>query len=105
MSRRICAAFTKLQKGVDNGVARCYNEATTTNGTTPTKGARTTPQTEAQKRAQQRYRAARNVRKFTINCSPAESDISEKLDQEKNGEGYAAYIKRLIREDIKNSRK
>ena len=39
----------------------------------------------------------RYVLQITINTEP---DIIQKLDEEKEKEGYATYIKRLIREDI-----
>lgn len=50
---------------------------------------------------QMRYQK-KNVRVFKLDCiKNTEMDIIEKLEKVKLTEGYATYIKRLIREDIK----
>ena len=61
--------------------------------------------TEAQKRARNKYR--KKLKTYSVECFPAtDADIIAKLEEEKEkGKkhrtgGYAAYIKRLIREDI-----
>lgn len=55
--------------------------------------------TEAQKRAKAKYKE--KVRTFRIDVYPTEKDILDKLESELP---YAAYIKRLIREDIEREK-
>ena len=43
----------------------------------------------------------KNVEKVQFELFPADEDIKKKLAEVKDGEGKAAYIRRLIREDIK----
>ena len=57
--------------------------------------------TEAQRKARNNYR--KKVSRYSLECYPADSDIIAKLEEEKQGGGYNAYIKRLIREDIARS--
>lgn len=59
--------------------------------------------TEAQKKARNNYR--KKLKTFYIECYPADGDVIEKLEKEKQGDGYATYIKRLIREDIEKNGK
>jgi hypothetical protein len=54
--------------------------------------------TEAQKRARNKYRP--KIKQYAVQCYPADGDVIEKLEAEKQGDGYNAYIKKLIREDI-----
>jgi hypothetical protein len=62
------------------------------------------PKTEAQKRASKKYEA--KAKRLAIAVYPSEQDILKKLDEEiASGNGYAPYIKRLIREDIERSKK
>lgn len=42
----------------------------------------------------------KKVTKVTFEIYPTEEDIKARLEEKKNGEGKATYIKRLIREDI-----
>lgn len=48
----------------------------------------------------QKNNTKRYVLQMTINT---EADIIQKLDEEKEKDGYAAYIKNLIRNDLKNN--
>lgn len=59
--------------------------------------------TEAQKKARNKYRG--KIKQYAVQCYPADSDIIAKLEEEKQGDGYNTYIKRLIREDIERSKK
>ncbi len=62
------------------------------------------PKTEAQKRASKKYDA--KAKRLAIAVFPSEQDILDKLNEEvEHGNGYAPYIKRLIREDIERSKK
>lgn len=54
--------------------------------------------TEAQRRARNKYRG--KIKQYAVQCYPADSDIIAKLEEEKQGDGYNAYIKELIRRDI-----
>ena len=54
--------------------------------------------TEAQKKARNNYR--KKIKHYSLECYPADSDIIAKLEEEKQGGGYNAYIKELIRQDI-----
>lgn len=54
--------------------------------------------TPAQRKARNNYRG--KIKQYAVQCYPADSDIIAKLEEEKNGDGYNAYIKRLIRQDI-----
>lgn len=54
--------------------------------------------TEAQRKARNNYR--KKVSRYTLECYPTDSDIVAKLEEEKQGGGYNAYIKELIRRDI-----
>lgn len=54
--------------------------------------------TEAQKRARNKYKL--KVKKYTLECYPTEPEIIAKLEAERQADGYSAYIKRLIKEDI-----
>lgn len=54
--------------------------------------------TEAQRKARNNYR--KKVNRYTLECYPTDSDIIAKLEEEKQGGGYNAYIKELIRRDI-----
>lgn len=54
--------------------------------------------TDAQKKARNNYR--KKLKTFYIECYPADNDVIAKLEAEKQGGGYATYIKKLIREDI-----
>ena len=43
----------------------------------------------------------KNTKRYVLQITiSTESDIIEKLDEEKNKDGYATYIKKLIRKDI-----
>lgn len=53
---------------------------------------------ESQKKAKAKYKS--KVKVFRIECYPTEADIIAKLEEEKQKEGYAAYIKNLIRADM-----
>lgn len=55
--------------------------------------------TEAQRKARNKYRP--KIKQYAVQCYPADSDIIAKLEEEKQGDGYNAYIKELIRRDIK----
>lgn len=57
--------------------------------------------TEAQRKARNKYRG--KIKQYAVQCYPADSDIIAKLEEEKQGDGYNPYIKRLIREDIARS--
>lgn len=65
------------------------------------------PKTEAQKRAQAKYRE--KTYELRVALFPPDKDIFVRLEEiDALGEARAAYIKRLIREDIeheKNSKK
>lgn len=61
------------------------------------------PKTEAQKRAKKKYEA--KAKRLAINVYPSEQDLMDKILQVSKEEGYAPYIKRLIREDIERSKK
>lgn len=61
--------------------------------------------TEAQKRARKNYR--KKIKTYTLECYPeTEPELIAKIEEEKEkgkkniAGGYAAYIKKLIREDI-----
>ena len=56
--------------------------------------------TEAQKRARDKYNA--KARQLIIRIYPSEPDILQKINEQQDG--YAPYIKRLIREDIFRSK-
>lgn len=56
--------------------------------------------TEAQKRARDKYNA--KARQLIIRIYPSEPDILQKINEQQDG--YAPYIKRLIREDIARSK-
>lgn len=57
--------------------------------------------TEAEKKAQRKY-LKKVMRRFSVDLNAnTDSDIIERLEQE----GFAPYIKRLIREDIAKERK
>lgn len=60
------------------------------------------PKTEAQKRASKKYDA--KAKRIEIKIFPSEQDIFNKILQVSSDEGYAPYIKRLIREDIKKEK-
>lgn len=53
---------------------------------------------ESQKKAKAKYKS--KVKVFRIECYPTEADIIAKLEEEKQKEGYATYIKDLIRADM-----
>lgn len=53
---------------------------------------------ESIKKAKAKYKSKVSV--FRIECYPTETDIIAKLEEEKQKEGYATYIKKLIREDM-----
>lgn len=62
------------------------------------------PKTEAQKRASAKYR--QKTYELRVALFPPDTDIFSRLDEiDKTGEARAAYIKRLIREDIERSKK
>ena len=61
------------------------------------------PKTEAQKRASKKYDA--KAKRIEIKIFPPEQDILDRIIQVSAEEGYAPYIKRLIREDIKKDEK
>lgn len=58
---------------------------------------------DAQKRARNKYRP--KIKQYAVQCYPADADIIAKLEAEKQGDGYNAYIKKLIRENIAKSKK
>ena len=60
------------------------------------------PKTEAQKRASKKYEA--KAKRIEIRLYPSEQDILDKILQVSSDEGYAPYIKRLIREDIQREK-
>ena len=60
------------------------------------------PKTEAQKRASKKYDA--KAKRLAIAIFPSEKDILKKINAEAEKDGYAPYIKRLIREDIKRNK-
>ena len=60
------------------------------------------PKTEAQKRASKKYDA--KAKRLAIAIFPSEKDILKKINEEAEKDGYAPYIKRLIREDIKRNK-
>ena len=61
------------------------------------------PKTEAQKRAAAKYR--QKTYELRVALFPPDTDIFSRLEEiDKNGEARAAYIKRLIREDIERSK-
>lgn len=61
------------------------------------------PRTEAQKRAAAKYR--QKTYELRVALFPPDTDIFSRLEEiDKNGEARAAYIKRLIREDIERSK-
>lgn len=46
-----------------------------------------------------------NTKRYVLQVTiSTESDIIQKLDVEKDNDGYATYIKRLIREDIEKNK-
>ena len=51
------------------------------------------------RKARANYR--KKVEKVQFELFPADEDIKKRLAEVKDGEGKAAYIRRLIREDIK----
>ncbi len=53
---------------------------------------------ESQKRAKKKYQE--KAKRYYLDCYPSEADIIEKLEAERNADGYVKYIKRLIRADI-----
>lgn len=54
------------------------------------------PKTDAQKRAEKRYRA--KCREFKVVCYPnTDNDVIERLEAQ---EAYSRYIKELVRKDI-----
>lgn len=53
---------------------------------------------ESQKRAKKKYQE--KAKRYYLDCYPSEADIIEKLEAERDNDGYVKYIKRLIREDI-----
>jgi hypothetical protein len=61
------------------------------------------PKTEAQKRASKKYDA--KAKRIEIKIFPSERDILDRIIEVSAEEGYAPYIKRLIREDIKKDEK
>ena len=58
---------------------------------------------ESQKRAVKKYRE--KSKRYYLECYPSETDIIEKLEAEREVDGYVRYIKRLIREDIAKQNK
>lgn len=60
------------------------------------------PKYESQKRARDKYNA--KAKRYYLECYPSETDIIEKLEAERDNDGYVKYIKRLIREDIAKSK-
>lgn len=58
--------------------------------------------TEAQKRAQKKYDA--KAKQLILRIYPSEQDILKKINEEAEKDGYAPYIKRLIREDIERNK-
>ena len=56
--------------------------------------------TEAQKKANAKYRRE-NVKQMTLQFFPADMDVYEHIQAQ---DGKAAYIKRLIREDMERGR-
>lgn len=61
------------------------------------------PKSEAQKRAAAKYR--QKTYELRVALFPPDTDIFSRLEEiDKNGEARAAYIKRLIREDIERSK-
>lgn len=52
---------------------------------------------EAQRNAVRNYKK-KNVKRFTVDFSPVDADLWEKLQSQPNKQGY---IKNLIREDMK----
>jgi hypothetical protein len=61
------------------------------------------PKTEAQKRASKKYDA--KAKRIEIKIFPSEQDILDRIIEMSAEEGYAPYIKRLIREDIRKGEK
>ena len=51
--------------------------------------------TEAQKKANKKYK--KNVKRFTVDFTPAEADLIAQVEKQPNKQGY---IKNLIRADI-----
>ena len=61
------------------------------------------PRTGAQRRAAAKYR--QKTYELRVALFPPDTDIFSRLEEiDKNGEARAAYIKRLIREDIERSK-
>lgn len=60
------------------------------------------PKYESQKQARAKYNA--KAKRYYLDCYPPEADIIEKLEAERDKDGYVKYIKRLIREDIAKSK-
>lgn len=61
------------------------------------------PLTEAQKRAQMKYR--KKTYELRVALFPPDKDIFNRLEEiDALGEARAAYIKRLIREDIERNK-
>ncbi len=54
--------------------------------------------TEAQRKARNKYRG--KIKQYAVQCYPADGDVIAKLEEEKQRDGYNAYIKELIRRDI-----
>lgn len=59
-------------------------------------------QTEAQKRATERYRE--KSKQLILRIYPSEQDILDKILEVAENEGYSPYIKRLIRDDIEREK-
>jgi hypothetical protein len=60
------------------------------------------PILDKDRKARANYR--KKVEKVQFELFPADEDIKQRLAEKKETEGKAAYIKRLIREDIERSK-
>lgn len=56
-------------------------------------------ESKAQRKATAAYRK-KNVKQLTVSLYPADADIIEWLETMSEKEGKAAYIRRIVREDI-----
>lgn len=64
-------------------------------------GGYTPPEPKPKKITPQKKWDAAHKRSYRVECfTPSEDDIISQLEKKRNSEGYATYIKRLIREDI-----
>ena len=60
------------------------------------------PIKDTDRKARANYR--KKVEKVQFELFPADKDIKQRLEEVKQTEGKAAYIRRLIREDIERSK-